>query len=111
MGGGEGRSGGDSLGEPVGVAGDGLCDAGDWRRGCAALSDADAGADWVHVAGLWSKGGGAVVARAVRQAVGCGGSAGAGACGGYGCRRVSECRELRRVDGGGEGKAAEGCWV
>ncbi len=28
-----GGSGGDPVGEPVGVAGDGLCDSGDWRGG------------------------------------------------------------------------------
>ena len=42
----------------MGVGGDGLCDAGDWGRGCSAVSDADAGADWVYAAGFGCEGGG-----------------------------------------------------
>ena len=62
--------------------------------GCAAVSDADAGADWVYAAGLGGEGGGGVVAGAVREAAGGGGVAGVGACGGDGCRGRSGCEQL-----------------
>ena len=46
------RPGGAGEREPLGVAGSGLRGAGDGRGGCAAVSDADAGADGLHAARL-----------------------------------------------------------
>ena len=76
--------------------------------GCAAVSDADAGADWVHAAGLGREGGGGVVEGAVREADGGGRVAGSGTCGGDGCRGVSGRGELRRADGGGVRRSRSG---
>ncbi len=52
----EGGPGRDPFREQVGVGGYGLCDAGDRRGGCAAVCDADGGADRVHAAGLGGEG-------------------------------------------------------